>query len=106
VLTEIELQTELSRVKTYVPIGSNWRHRRGEEYFIVGHCVLAGYRIPAILCRGADSILWCRPASQFLDGRFVRVDQLAPVADGMGISAVFGQGGGDLTGIPDSHAGE
>ena len=78
-MTDDELMKEFPRVRERIPIGSTWRHRRGTEYFVVGHCVLAGYRVPAILCRGGtDSFVWCRPASQFADGRFSRVDGQGP----------------------------
>lgn len=73
-MTDTAVQNTLSEVRVQIPMGSTWRHRRGEEYLVVGHCVLAGYRVPAILCRGMDSIVWCRPATQFLDGRFSRID--------------------------------
>ena len=73
-MTDTAVLHTLSDVRVQVPLGSSWRHRRGEEYLVVGHCVLAGYRVPAVLCRGTDAIVWCRPATQFLDGRFSRID--------------------------------
>lgn len=82
-VAETELQNELSKLRSIIPMGSTWRHRRGEEYFVVGYCVLAGYRVPAVLCRGSDSVVWCRPAAQFLDGRFFRVDGMGSDSDKM-----------------------
>lgn len=90
----------MSQARTYVPIGSSWRHKKGDEYFVVGHCVLAGYKVPAILCRGKDSIVWCRPATQFLDGRFTRLDQMS----GSSISALPPLAAS--TDDSDSHPGE
>jgi hypothetical protein len=81
-MSDTELQTELAKFRSVIPMGSTWRHRRGDEYFVVGYCVLAGYRVPAVLCRGNDGIVWCRPAAQFLDGRFMRIDgSVAPDTD-------------------------
>jgi len=81
-MTDDELHKEFPRVREQIPIGSSWRHRRGEEYFVVGYCVLAGYRVPAVLCRGTGPYVWCRPASQFSDGRFHRVDGYVPPPSG------------------------
>jgi hypothetical protein len=80
-MSDSELQAELVKFRSVIPMGSTWRHRRGDEYFVVGYCVLAGYRVPAVLCRGNDGIVWCRPAAQFLDGRFMRMDGVAPDTD-------------------------
>lgn len=93
----------MAQARTYVPIGSTWRHQKGEEYFIVGHCVLAGYRVPAILCRGVDSVVWCRPATQFQDGRLTRIDMLPSRESGMQPATFHAP---SLDGVPDSHAGE
>lgn len=80
-MTDTDLQAELAKLRNIIPMGSTWRHRRGEDYFVVGHCVLAGYRVPAVLCRGGEAVIWCRPAAQFLDGRFLRIDAAGPETD-------------------------
>jgi hypothetical protein len=99
-LNDSELKAAMAQARTFVPLGSTWRHKKGHEYFIVGHCVLAGYRVPAVLCRGTDSVIWCRPATQFLDGRLTRVDMIGS-HESTAQSGLLGP-----TEIPDSHAGE
>jgi hypothetical protein len=90
----------MAQARTYIPIGSTWRHRKGEDYFIVGHCVLAGYMVPAVLCRATDSIIWCRPASQFQDGRLTRIDTLTTSGEMESASALMKP----VDPIPDSQS--
>jgi hypothetical protein len=69
-----DLARDLASAKSLVPLGSTWLHRRGERYFVVGHCAIAGYKTTAVLCRGQDGIVWCRPTDQFVEGRLFRID--------------------------------
>ena len=63
-------------------LGSIWRHvKSGAEYEIISFCLIEATLKPAIIYRGGhgfylDGKTWtigCRPAEEFMDGRFVFV---------------------------------
>ena len=58
-----------------VEIGSVWRHlKTGHIYIVVGECLIEASVTDAILyrrCDGTRGPVWCRPLSEFTDGRFV-----------------------------------
>lgn len=61
--------------KKHAPIGSRWRHVNGARYEIKDVVLIEGTMTPAITYRATDcqeSVTWCRPAAEFLDGRFER----------------------------------
>lgn len=53
--------------------GSVWRHRSGGLYRVVTTVIVEATLEPAVVYtkNGGDGVLkWCRPLSEFLDGRF------------------------------------
>jgi hypothetical protein len=79
-------------ISTTEPAGSRrtkrvmdtWRHKkRGTVYTEVGTAVLQsaapiGDSERLMIYRGEDGQLWARPFSEFMDGRFERIDVPAP----------------------------
>lgn len=64
------------------PIGSRWRHKvRGTAYSVIHHAVMQTNNFGLLLDGQAivvyeaehDHSVWVRPAAEFLDGRFERV---------------------------------
>lgn len=64
-------------------VGSQWTHlKSGQDYVVTGLCLIEAdltmgvlYRAETVSGKYADSTKnpqWCRPASEFLDGRFQR----------------------------------
>lgn len=55
---------------------SRWRHRKtGHEYQVHGHVLIEATLEPAVIYYKVRSVdpsepTWCRPASEFFDGRF------------------------------------
>lgn len=67
---------DLEAAKRTAPEGSVWRHRNGDLYIVVNHGFVETDVYPCIVYRlDGHSTCWVRPASEFLDGRFTRVDQ-------------------------------
>lgn len=63
-------QTELSALTSTL-----WRHvKTGGVYVISGECQIEATNEPAVLYQSVQTQgpLWCRPKSEFLDGRFVK----------------------------------
>lgn len=64
------------------PYLSLWRHvKSGGEYMVRMHVILEATLEPAVIYykRLADPAeTWCRPASEFFDGRFERVSETEP----------------------------
>ena len=70
-------QTELSALTSTL-----WRHVKtggvyvisGGVYVISGECQIEATNEPAVLYQSVQTQgpLWCRPKSEFLDGRFVK----------------------------------
>jgi hypothetical protein len=57
-------------------IGSRWRHlKRGSTYeYVSGGLIEATLTVCAIYKAEADGTTWVRPLAEFMDGRFVRID--------------------------------
>ncbi len=71
-----EAVLEVAELTFTCPPGSHWRHRNGGIYEVVSIVIIEGTMSPAITYRCIDlspALTWCRPASEFVDGRFSRV---------------------------------
>ena len=60
-----------------------WRHRNGGVYCLIHiaihQCADSALDMQRIaVYQGADSRVWTRPLSEFLDGRFVQISEPAP----------------------------
>ena len=57
--------------------GSRWRHvKRGTTYTVEGTCVIESTMQTGVIYRAHhDGTTWVRPLSEFVDGRFVQIDQ-------------------------------
>lgn len=66
--------TSLSRTK--LKIGSRWQHRNGNIYVIIDVALLEANLRPAVIYMETEhtALRWCRPAAEFLDGRFKRIE--------------------------------
>ena len=73
-MLELPPKQQLGNLRRLIPLGSTWRHRRGETYFVVGHCMLSDHSALAVLSRGEDGVVWCRPTEHFFDGRLTCID--------------------------------
>ena len=73
----MNLVRRLSDAISAAPQGSRWRHRKGGDYVVVGHCMLEATVQPAILYRHDEpgNLVWARDAGEFLDGRFTRIKE-------------------------------
>lgn len=49
---------------------TNWKHKKGGEYFVLGEGLHSETEEALILYSGKDGQVWCRPLKMFLDGRF------------------------------------
>lgn len=71
------LQVVDPKIKFTVPVASIWTHvKRGTSYVVTGlslresdMALLVSYRD---VSQNHETLPWTRPASEFLDGRFVR----------------------------------
>lgn len=57
--------------------GSRWVHRNGGRYVVVSKCIIEATLTPAVAYEADGepaSWTWVRPLSEFLDGRFTRVE--------------------------------
>lgn len=72
-----ELADLVKSASDRVPPGSRWRHRNGVEYVVFGVAVNESSLDPWVMYGDVTAtrpFSWCRPLSEFLDGRFVRSD--------------------------------
>jgi hypothetical protein len=76
-MTLEEAKAELAANRERAPYLSYWKHvKSGGEYAVQMHVIIEATLEPAVVYyrRFADpSEYWCRPAKEFLDGRFERV---------------------------------
>lgn len=69
---------DLDRAAEDAPLLSKWRHlKTNTEYVVTGH-VLIEATCTAAICyqhpyETPETVVWCRPAEEFFDGRFVRI---------------------------------
>lgn len=72
----VELRNKMMRVLSHHAVGSRWLHvKTDREYTIIGKCRLEGTNAPAYLYVGDDEIVWARDMDEFLDGRFVKIEE-------------------------------
>ena len=60
--------------------GTVWKHiKTGGTYTVVGNCQLEATNRPAVLyvSTNGDGRTWARDLEEFMDGRFVRLQQLS-----------------------------
>lgn len=59
------------------PLGSVWRHRKGHEYKVTGHCTLEATVEAAVMYQRVegDGPVWARVGHEFCDGRFTRLHE-------------------------------
>ena len=69
-----ELEQILNKTMTAAPVGSLWKHVKTERWYrVIGHCFIEAQAEIAIIYVHDPHMIplsWCRPASEFLDGRF------------------------------------
>jgi len=74
--TYAEAAFEVTKLKLQCPTGSRWKHRNGAAYKVKGIVLIEATLTPAVIYCGVDCdapMTWCRPASEFLDGRFIQL---------------------------------
>lgn len=78
--TAKELGRQLKWAEEFPLADTMWQHKKtGGVYTLVGSCWIEKTAEIAVLYRGNfDGKIWCRPAQEFFDGRFVRYEP--PVA--------------------------
>jgi len=56
--------------------GEQYKHlKTGGLYTVLGKCRIEATNVPGVLyVRDGDDVVWARPASEFFDGRFERID--------------------------------
>jgi hypothetical protein len=65
--------TTTDKSEQSVPTSTLWRHRKtGGVYTISGMCQIEATNEPGVLYSSVqhEGPLWCRPISEFIDGRF------------------------------------
>lgn len=56
-------------------IGSVWRHHKGGTYRVLSLGYIEATLTPAVVyVSSQEHIVWIRPVSEFMDGRFERID--------------------------------
>jgi hypothetical protein len=68
-----DLRLDVEKAACIVPVGSHWRHRKGSEYAVEGHCMVESTCTVGVLYRSVEGILWVRSLEEFTDGRFHRI---------------------------------
>ena len=76
-MTDDEVRQKLlSAIESFglVNLLSVWVHRKtGDHYKVVSFCMIERDLTPAVVYRNlTNNLTWCRPISEFIDGRFVR----------------------------------
>jgi hypothetical protein len=82
-----DLDFYMANVSHRTPVGSRFIHQKSQNtYQVVGHCFIEATSEPGVLYAldgRIEARIWCRPASEFLDGRFEARDGAAePSTDG------------------------
>lgn len=76
---DIDIAKEsLIRNRERAPYLSGWRHMKtGTVYAVQSHVLIEATLDPAVVYyqrHGDPVVTWCRPANEFFDGRFERVE--------------------------------
>lgn len=74
-----DLARSLDAAREVAPDGSGWEHvKTGGLYHVCGHVIRESDLAPCVIYCGLsdDRVWWCRPVAEFLDGRFLRVEEL------------------------------
>lgn len=74
-------------MRDFPEIGSQWRHAKSDAFYkVIGLCLIEATLTPGVVYEGGgfydDGRLWTtwvRPASEFMDGRFIRVVAAIPI---------------------------
>lgn len=65
----------LEKAKRKSGLGDTWTHlKSGRVYKVQGFCLIEATLEPAVIYQAVyrdDPMVWCRPAEEFFDGRFV-----------------------------------
>lgn len=77
-MSDLETQIkEMARIRTHViPNGSEWKHLNTGRVYVAYHTLLIEATLEVGItysAHGSHHVLWMRPVSEFLDGRFERV---------------------------------
>lgn len=81
-LTNATLAEKVADAWEQVPYGSEWRHRNGTLYTVTNVVMIeatcgVGVAYQATHYGYLNPVIWVRPLSEFLDGRFARVEDEA-----------------------------
>lgn len=70
-----EARDEMAVLRERVPAGTRWKHiKSGHDYMIHGHVIMeATLSLAITYSMYGQTEIWCRPAREFLDGRFERL---------------------------------
>lgn len=77
-LTDAELAEMVRPAAEHVPEGSRWRHVKSDgEYIALGVALAEGSQEPVVIYKADRNggAVWVRAAKDFLDGRFVRIEE-------------------------------
>lgn len=56
-------------------LGKRWKHRKGGTYRVVATGIIEATLLPAVIYEAEkDGIVWVRPFTEFMDGRFTCID--------------------------------
>ena len=76
----------MAETQTMPPIGSDWKHvKSGGLYSVITYAMIEATLTPAVIYAGGNGYhkdgltwkVWCRPVSEFMDGRFARITKLS-----------------------------
>ena len=76
-MSDLAFAEEIAAVEAEVPLSSTWRHvKSGGVYMVVDYCLFERDAKPMVLYSRieGEAPIWARAATEFLDGRFVRLD--------------------------------
>ena len=78
-MTLDEAKAEIIKNRERAPYLSEWVHLKSNGRYVVKfHVIIEATLEPAVVYyprHGDPAITWCRPASEFFDGRFERVEK-------------------------------
>jgi hypothetical protein len=83
-LTNEQLNEMLTPAEDFCPIGSQWRHNKSAgQYTVEGIALSEGGQEPVVIYRAnvKGAVAWARVAQDFMDGRFVRIENIDGTKD-------------------------